>query len=222
VAADSTTPLCTWAQFTEGAFADLARNYTSQQVQTNLLMEATRLCEAAADGRRLAPFTDLVETHRLAGVDPDEYTDAANLPLDLQGALGRSYAYALGASTLVRHCWLNEFAPHYAELWGYSDITVNISRSYGGGQLLSASQYRGPSPDSGHIWFNLGQFIPIGSYADVVYSGGYQTTPADLVRASKNMVASIVLRELQPSAQSRDPELLVNEAEKICARYSRE
>jgi hypothetical protein len=217
-----TGTLCTWAQFTEGAFADLARNYTAPQVQQDLLMEATRLCEAAASGRRLAPFTGLVETHRLQGVDPDEYTDAANLPLDLAGASGRSYAYALGASTLVRHCWLNEFAPHYPELWGYSNISVSIGRSYGGGQTLSPSQYRGPDLDSGHIWFNLGQFIPVGSYGTFVYSGGYQTIPADLVRAGKNMTAALIIRELRPESNGRDPDLLQQEAEKMCARYARE
>lgn len=222
MAADSTTPLCTWAQFMQGAFADLARNYTDTALQTELLLEATRLCEAAADGRRLAPFTGLVETHRLGGIDPDEYTDAANLPLDLQGTLGRSYAYALGASTLVRHCWLNEFAPHYPELWSYSDISLTVVRSYGGSESLSTSQYVGPELDSGHIWFNLGLFVPVGSLGRVTYSGGYQTIPADLVRAGKNMVAAIIVRELQPTSQSRDPDLLTNEAEKICARYARE
>lgn len=219
--ADATTPLCTWAQFTEGAFADLARNYTNPQAQTDLLMESTRLCEAAADGRRLAPFTNLTETHRLAGIDPDEYTDAANLPLDLQGTVGRSYAYALGASTLVRHTWLNEFAPHHPEYWTYNNITLTVVRSYGGSEILSTSQYEGPELDSGHVWFHLGKFIPIGSLGRVVYSGGYTTTPADLVRANKLMIAALIVRELAPTDRTRDPELLVTEAEKICARYSR-
>jgi hypothetical protein len=220
---DVTGTLCNWAQFTEGAFADLARNFTDAQVQQDFLMEATRLCEGAASGRRLAPFT-LTETHRLQGIDPDEYTDAANLPLDLSGVMGRSYAYALGASTLVRHCWLNEFPPHYPEMWTYSNITVNVTRSYGGGQTLSPSQYRGPAPDSGHIWFNLGLFIPIGSYADFTYTGGYTTMPADLVRAGKNMTAALIIRELRPdsSGNGRDPDQLQESAEKMAARYARE
>ncbi len=218
--ADSTTPLCTWAQFTVGQFADLAKNITDTAYQNDLLMEATRLCEGAAD-RRLAPFTT-TETARLAGLDPDEYVDSANLPLDLSGTLGRSYAQALGASTLVRHCWLREFAPHYPEYWSYSDISVNITRSYGGGQNLSPNQYLGPAPDSGHIWFNLGLFIPIGSYADITYTAGYATTPADLRRGCKLMVAAILVREKLPVDGTRDPELLVTEAEKICARYGRE
>ena len=222
MAGDTTTPLCSWAQFTAGAFADLARAVTDPTDPTDLLMESTRLCEGAAGGRRLAPFVGLTETHRLAGLDPDEYSDAANLPLDLQGTVGRSYAAALSASTLVRHTWLDQFAPHYPNLWAYSNITVHITRSYGGSQDLAPGQYTGPAPDSGHVWFRLGLFIPIGSYAEITYSGGYQTTPADLRRAAKNMLASLILRELIPEPQGRDPELLLHQAESICARYGRD
>jgi hypothetical protein len=218
--ADSATPLCTWGQFISGAFADLARAYTDPNGQAALLVEATRLCEAAAD-RRLAPFSKS-ETHRLQGIDPDEYTDGGNLPLDLAGTVGRSYAMALGASTLVRHCWLDEFAPHHPEMWTYSNVSVTIVRSYGGSQNLSSAQYVGPEVDSGHVWFNLGQFIPIGSLGRVTYSGGYSTVPADLVRACKLMTAALIVRELNPSSTQRDPDLLQDEAEKICARYGRE
>lgn len=218
--ADATTTLCTWAEFTQGAFADLARNINDPAYQADLLMEGTRLCESVAE-RRLAPFT-VTETHRLSGLDPDEYSDASALPLDLPAALGLSYAQALGASLLVRHCWLNEFAPHYPEMWTYSNITVNISRSFGGGQVLTPNQYRGPAADSGHVWFNLGLFIPIGSYADFTYTAGYTTVPADLRRAAKMMVASILLGEQRPDANGRDPQRLTEDAEKLCARYARQ
>lgn len=221
--ADTTTPLCTWAQFTEGAFANLARNITDAEVQTDYLMEATRQCEGLAGDRRLAPFTNLVESHRLDGVDPDEYTDAANLPLDLAGTLGRSYAYSIGASTLVRHCWLNEYAPRHAEYWTYSNITLTITRSYGGSQNLTVNQYVGPMPDSGHVWFNLGLFIPIGSYGLVTYSGGYTAAiPADLVRAAKYVTAAIVVRETQPTSTQHDPEILMKNAARILGTYGRE
>lgn len=217
--ADSGTPLCTWAQFTEGAFADLARNYTNSQAQTDLLMEATRLCEGAAD-RRLAPFTQ-TETHRAEGIDPDEYTDSANLPLDLQGTLGRSYAYALGASSLIRHCWLNEYAVRHPEYWTYSGVSITLVRSYGGSQNLTSAQTVGPEADSGHLWFNLGVFCPIGTLIRVTYSGGYQQIPADLVRACKLITASLILRELSPNSQSRNPELLMVEATSLLKRYER-
>src|ERR1700710_105416 len=98
MATDTTTPLCTWDEFTAGAFKNLARFYTDPTEQNDLLMEATRECEALADCRRLAPFTT-TESHRLDGVDPDEYTDASNLPLDITGTLNSSYAMALGSST---------------------------------------------------------------------------------------------------------------------------
>lgn len=220
---DSTTPLCTWPQLTQGAFADLAREVTDPSVQNDLLLEATRICEGMAGDRRLAPFTGLVESHRLDGVDPDEYTDAANLPLDLAGTLGRSYAYSIGASTLVRHCWLNEFAPRHTELWTYSDITLTITRSYGGSQTLTVNQYTGPELDSGHVWFNLGQFIPIGSYGRITYSGGYTIAiPADLVRAGKYATAALLVREIQPTPIQHDPEVLMKNADRIMGTYSRE
>lgn len=221
MATDTTTPLCTWDEFTAGSFKTLARNYVDPQEQNDLLMEATRECEALADGRRLAPFTTS-ESHRLDGVDPDEYTDASNLPLDITGTLNASYAMALGSSTLVRHCWLYEFAPRYPEMWAYSNITVDITRSYGGGQILTPNQYVGPAGDSGHIWFNLGMFVPVGSYAQIGYSGGYTVAiPADLRRACKNMIAAILVRDLQPAPTHPDPEVLIKAAARTLAWYAK-
>lgn len=220
--ADSATPLCTWGQLTQGAFKDLARNITDVGAQNALLLEATRMCERAAAGRRLVPFTAMTETHRAQGIDPDEYGSGSDLPLDQSGALGRSFAAALGTQDMVRHCWLNQYAAHYPEMWTYTGVSFTIVRSYGGTQTLTATQMQGPEPDSGHVLFNLGLFIPIGSVIRVTYGGGYTTSPADLVRAGKLMTASLIVRELAPSAQGRDPDLLANEAEAICASYSGE
>lgn len=198
---DNPVPLATAAQMQAGPFVDLVRGYTPDAL-ADLMLQATRACETEAD-RRLAPFTAVTETHRCEGMDPDEYTDAANLPLDLAGTLGRSYAHALGASTLVRHMWLNQYAPQFTEYWTYSDVSITIVRSYGGSQDMSAMQYIGPETDSGHVWFNLGQFIPIGSLARVVYSGGYTVAvPADLVRGCIWMAASIAATELDPMQQT--------------------
>lgn len=208
---DSVTPLATITDMTEGPFADLVSGYQPAAL-TNLMVRATRKCESAVK-RRLAPFTNLTETHRAEGIDPDEYTDSANLPMDIQGTLGRSYAQALGASTLVRHCWLDQYAPLYPELWAYSNVQVTILRSYGGSQLLNtATQITGPEIDSGHMWFQLGMFVPVGSMIRVVYSGGYTTVPADLVDACKLMAASMAVRELDPQDNSHDPALLRKEA----------
>jgi hypothetical protein len=217
--ADNPVPLCSAAQFVAGPFADLASALEPEALNT-FLIEGTRLCEDECD-RRLAPFTAITETHRAEGMDPDEYTDAANLPLDLQGTLGRSYAYALGASTLVRHCWLNEYAHRYPEYWSYPDDTITIVRSYGGSQVLTQENFVGPEIDSGHVWFNLGMFIPIGSLIRVMYSGGYTTIPADLVRAGKYMTASIIVRELQPDDSQHDPGLLRADAERILENWRR-
>lgn len=219
--ADSTTPLCSWPQFVSGAFKDMARNIIDPQAQADLLLEATRLCEQEA-GRRLAPFTAMTETHRAEGIDPDEYGDSADVPLDQAGALGRSYADALGTSNMVRHCWLNEFAPRYPEMWTYSNVSVQVVRSYGGSQNLTATQIQGPEPDSGHVWFNLGLFIPIGSIVRFTYSGGYTTMPADLVRAGKFMTASLIARELAPTPTSRDPETLRADAVACLVGYTRD
>jgi hypothetical protein len=220
--ADPGTPLCTAAQFSSGAYADLAAFYqqNSQQPLEDILLEATRGCEEIAD-RRLVPFTVTGESHRAEGIDPDEYADSANLPMDLQGTLGRSYAYALGASTLVRHCWLNEFAPRYPDMWRYSNVSITIVRSYGGSEVLTGQQITGPDTDSGHVWFQLGTFLPIGSYVYVSYGGGYSPVPAALVRACKYKAAAIIVRELNPQDSSHNPDLLEQSAEKIMERWAR-
>lgn len=217
---DSPQPLCDAATFTSGPYGDLVSGY-SEGALNDLLVEATRLCETETN-RRLAPFTGLTESHRAEGMDPDEYTDSSNLPMDLQGTLGRSYAYALGASTLVRHAWLNQAPPHFPELWTYTVTQFKIVRSYGGSEILSPSQYNGPDPDSGHLWLNLGIFAPIGSYFYVTYGGGYTVaTPGDLVRACRFMAAWLAVCDLNPNQTDHDPEQLHTSALMILSNYER-
>lgn len=216
--ADPVAPLCSVAQFSSGPFGDLAAGY-DESTLNDLLIEATRACESEA-GHRLAPFSGVTESHRAEGMDPDEYTDSANLPLDLQGTLGRSYAYALGASTLVRHAWLNQRPVRYPEMWTYTVSQFKIVRSYGGSEILSSSQYNGPDPDTGHIWLNLGIFAPIGSYFYVTYGGGYTVAiPADLVRAGRLMGAYLAITDLNPANTSHDPGFLRESACTILANY---
>lgn len=220
--ADSVVPLCSAAQFTAGAFGDLVSDYSSGALN-DILAEATRLCEDET-GRRLAPFTGITQTYRATGIDPDEYSDNANLPMDLQGTLGASYASALNASPLVRHMWLQEYAPRYEDMWAYSDVSITVVRSYGGTQeLAQANILGGPEPDTGHIWFQLGMFIPVGSRLVATYSGGYTVTvPASLVRACKYMAAWLVVRELDPDDTAHDPDLLLEDAMKILGQWGRE
>jgi len=219
--ADSPVPLATASQMQDGGFADLVRSFSSNTV-AELMIEATRECEGHV-GRRLAPFTQLPESHRAEGIDPDEYADSANLPMDIQGTIGRSYAMALGASSLVRHCWLNEYAVRHAEYWQYQNLNITLVRSYGGTQTVSAAQLLTTNTDTGHVFFQLGLFLPVGSTLQMKYDGGYQTIPADLVRACKYMAASIAVTELDPTMASHghDPDMLRGKAEMILDAFVR-
>jgi hypothetical protein len=205
VAVDNPTPLCTSAELQTGAFADLTRNFEPEALG-EILVEATRACETET-GRRLVPFT-ATESHRAEGVDPDELSaTGTGLQLDLQAALGTSYANALGASVggMVRKLWLREHAAHFPEMWTYSNVHIVIRDAYGGSQN-QISPMAGPYPDTGLLWFNIGTFLPIGSIVEVTYSGGYQTIPADLRRACKYMAAAILCRELDPERSGQhDP-----------------
>lgn len=221
MAADSPVPLARSADMQTGQFADLVRDYSPDALD-QLMIEGTRQCEGMC-GRRLAPFTGLPETHRATGIDPDEYTDSANIPMDLQGTLGRSYSNALGAGDQVRHVWLNEFATRYPDMWSYANVQVTILRSYGGSQVMNTASLVGAEADSGHVWFTLGTFLPVGSLIRMNYDGGYTTVPADLGRACKLMVASLVLGEIDPAGTqfSHDPGALAAQAEKILGNYER-
>ncbi|MFD9564347.1 hypothetical protein [Streptomyces sp. NPDC059994] len=219
--ADSPVPLATAADMQTGQFADLVRDYSISALD-DLMIEATRLAEGMC-GRRLAPFTGVPESHRAQGIDPDEYTDAASMPMDLQGTLGRSYSNALGAGDQVRHVWLNEYAPRYPEMWTYTGLQVTILRSYGGTQTVASTSLIGAEADSGHIWFSLGTFLPVGSLVRVTYGGGYATVPADLGRGCKLLAASLVLGEIDPAGTQfgHDRGVLAGQAETILSNYQR-
>lgn len=221
MASDSPIPLATAVQMQSGAFADLVQSF-SVDALNDIMIEATRACETECQ-RRLAPFTAHTESHRLGGIDPDEYSDSLDIPMDIQGTIGQSYANALGANSMVRHVWLNEYAPLYPEYWSYSNVAITIIRSYGGSQL-ETNLLAGPEIDSGHVWFQLGQFIPVASFARCVYSGGYSTVPADLVRACKYMAAAVACRELDPlmaGAHGHDPDNLEAVAMRWLTPYMR-
>ena len=210
MATDNPVPLCTAAQFTAGAFADLATQYSANNDLNALLIQATRMCEDEAGKRRFAPFT-ITETNRAEAQDPDEYADGANMPMNIQGTLGWSYAQALQTTDLVRHTWLRQRpGDQYQDMWEYSDVSVTVILSYGGApQTLSPAQILDGPDNTGHIWFTLGQFIPIGSRLRCTYSGGYTVAiPASLVRAGMFMTAYLILRELNPDDTSHDPDQL--------------
>jgi hypothetical protein len=107
-------------------------------------------------------------------------------------------------------------------MWTYSNIQISIVRSYGGSQTVT-TLLDGPEPDSGHVWFQLGLFLPVGSRIHVTYGGGYTTTPADLVRATKYLAAAYVIDELDPLGDhGHDPDVLRVKAEDILLPYMRD
>ncbi len=223
MAEDTPVTLCTWEDFSRGAFNDLARSYTDGVEQQRILIEATRLIEQITD-RRLVPFTGHTETCRATGVDPDEYP-LAGAPVSAQAAMGQSYANALGSDDGVRHVWLREFAARYPEMWHYTDVTVSVVSTYGGTTGAGSGSpigMVGPEPDTGHLWFPMGTWVPVGSMVRMVYGGGYDPIPADLVRGGKLMTAAIIMREIQPTKQARDPRALWEEAALAVAGYNRD
>lgn len=215
--ADTVQPLATVADMTVGPFADLVSGITTDALQA-FLGEATREVEDICD-RRLAPFTNLTETTRASGIDPDEYASSGTMPMSIQGTIGASYASALSIQNLVRHTWIAQYPPRYPDLWTMSpSITVTVVTSYGGVLQIGTGQILDGPDDSGHIWFELGMFIPIGSRIRVTYSGGYTVaTPASLSRSCKYMAASHVVRELNPDDSQHNPDQLRAEAVRILA-----
>lgn len=217
--ADTPVPLCTVTNFTESPFADLVAGYTDTAL-SDLMSESTRACEGAAGDKRLAPFT-VTETTRADGIDPDEYPAGASLPMPIQGTIGWSEALALGGGNdLVRHCWLTQFPVRYPDLWEYSGVSVLVIRSYAGTETFNPSQILDGPDNTGHLWFQIGSLIPVGSRVRTTYSGGYTVAiPADLVRASRLMAAWMVITELDPQDTAHDPDRLYGSAMKILANY---
>jgi hypothetical protein len=217
---DAPPLLCTQAQLTDGAFGDLVSLYPAAGI-TDVLAEATRTCEDWAD-RRLAPFT-ITETSRASGIDPDEYGGSSDMPMSIQGTLGMSQAASLNMTNLVRHHWVREYPSRYQDLWAYSNVTVTVIRSYGGIQQLSAGQILQGPDDTGHLWWQLGQFIPVGSRIQVQYSGGYVVAvPAGLTRAARFFAASFVVRELDPGDTNHNPDQLWNDGLRSLAPFGRD
>lgn len=217
--ADLVTPLASFAQMTEGPFSDLVRSYASPQVQSDLMIQATRAVEDACD-RRLAPFT-ITESMRAEDLDVEDALDAY-VPLDPTSQLGFSRALSLGSTLLVRHFWLRESPPRYPEMWTGNIEAVTLRRSFSGVQDVDVSTLQYES-DTGHVRFQLGSFVPAGTTIVTTYTGGYTTVPATLVRATLYMAASIAVRELDPVQDAgHDPDLLRIDAMDFLAAFVRQ
>ena len=219
MAADAPIPLASAAQFQEGPFANLVSGFSTMAID-NLLINATRNCESACD-RRLARFTGLVETKRADALDVEDALDAY-VPLDPTSQLGFSRAQSLGSTLLVRHFWVREYPPRYPDLWSGSISAINLFRSYSGSQVVDISTVQF-EPDTGHCRFQLGTFVPPGTTIQAIYSGGYTTTPADLIEACRFMAASIAVKQLDPidGRSGHDPDALRAEAMEMLAPYVR-
>src|ERR1035437_526353 len=170
-----------------------------------VVVEATANIEDRS-GRRLAPFTNIVYEDQLFGIRPDQYGNNSDLPRDVAGALGRSYANAMGASDLVREFWLDEFAPAYTELWTYSVTSMQLYLTFGNTQAIDIPRgglIMGPDVSDGHCWLRMGTFAPEGSRVRVVYSGGYTVAiPASLRRACLFQAAKFLILEAEPQGRS--------------------
>jgi hypothetical protein len=189
--------------------ADLQRRYPELVVDLEPTVLADILAEATSHledrtGRRLAPFKGHVFQERLFGIDPGEYGNNADMPMDIFGSLGLSQAIALGASTLVRHFWLDHFAPVYPELWTYTITSMQILRTYGDVQPIDFAHggVRGPDVTDGHVWIRLGTFAPEGSRVEVIYDGGYtHGIPPSLRRACLFQAAKFIILEFEPQTR---------------------
>lgn len=216
--ADNPTPLCTSATMQSGAFADLVRDYTEPALE-RLMQRATRMCEAATD-RRLATFT-ITESMRAQALDVDDITEIPG-PMEPSAQLGFSRAQSLGTSQLVRHFWLREYPPRWPEYWGGHINTITLWRSYSGQQAVVTNtvQYE---IDTGHVRFQLGTYVPVGTTIQINYTGGYTTVPFDLEQACEYMAASIVMKQLDPTQAMRghDPDALRLDALEILTAYTR-
>jgi hypothetical protein len=189
-------PLATAADFNEfGSFALLIRENPTPGLLDKLMLRASRAVESRCD-RRLAPFT-VVETQRMEGIDlASNYSSGT--PLDLMGALGRSQATAYGTSSTARDFWLREYAPQYADMWAYSNLSVQLTRATGGIEQVLLSGLEGPRRDTGHVRFTLGTYVPPGTNLAITYSGGYQTVPEDLNLATVFQAAKFAIVSAEP------------------------
>ena len=212
--------------------ADLQRRYPTlcedvdPELLDEMMVEATDAIESMV-GRRLAPFTGHVYEGRLFGIDPQEYGADSNTPLPFQGSLGLSFANALGgANDLVRHFWLDQFAPFHPELWTYNITSLTLTLTYGNSQPIPPDNgwvINGPSVTDGHGWLRLGTFAPEGTRIKCVYDGGYTGgIPPALKRACVFQAACYLIAEAEPQTrQGLNSERLEADIVRLLAPWAR-
>ena len=193
-------PLATAADFV-ARMPMVAKNY-DELVIAETMVEATDHIENMV-GRRLAPFSGHTYEDRLFGIDPDEMGNGGSptMAMPWAGSLGTSYSNALGAGQLVRHFWLDQFAPFHPELWTYSIQSIVLDLTYGNEMTIDFSNggLTGPSATDGHCWMRIGTFCPVGTRVKVVYGGGYTVAvPPALKRACIFQAAKFLMMDAEP------------------------
>lgn len=201
------TPLCSISDLTSTPLSSVLTNW-SQTAQSALIIEGSRAVESYC-GARLSPFT-ITESVRAQMVDPDEQVDAYT-PLDTIGQLGLSRAQSLGASDLVRHCYVRERPRVWIDSWVGAVSNIVVLRSFSGSQTVAASavQYE---TDTGHIRFAFGTYIPQGSTLVTTYSGGYNPVPDELKRAAVLRCTLLAIVEMRPQQR---PDVDLSELERL-------
>jgi hypothetical protein len=212
--ADPVTALATADQFTEGPFADLA-TAVSPQALTDALGEATRIAEEEA-GYRLAPFTGLTETVRVAATPPDEHA-LVQVPGHRVPVFPPA-GFDPVLNSQIRHFWLPQRPLRYPDMWSYDVTEIVTSGPYS----YAITDFIDGPDDEGHMWVQPGQYLATGSRIRVTYSGGYTIAiPASLVRVCKLLTAEIIIRELDPddAPTSHDPDLLHEDALMVLSNW---
>jgi hypothetical protein len=215
-------PLATAADFTI-RYPNVAQMFDPLVIEETMV-EATSVLETMVN-RRLSPFTNLVYEDRLEGLDPMEYGANSDLPLPFSGSLGLSFANALGADGLVRHFWLDHFAPFYPELWTYDLQSIVLTLTYGNKLVINLPQgiIDGPAKTDGHVWLQIGTFAPEGTRVTATYSGGYTVgIPPALKRACIFQAAELLIRDTEPQNRGQlSTEALEGMIIKIMAPWAR-
>lgn len=199
-------PLATTDEFKAfGSARELVQNTDrwSDAALDRLMVNVTTMLQSRCQAR-LTPFTGKVETHKAYGIDPDEYGEQGDMPMDLTGALAWSRASSLGVSNMIREFWLDECAPIYPEWWAYTLESVMIERTFGDSQTFGPNDFarwQGPFVDTGRVKMPIGTYCPIGSTIVITYSGGYSPVPGDLQLAAIFQAMKMIILANEPTAR---------------------
>ncbi len=213
------TPLAQSSDLQASPLVEVFRDITAHE--SALLTRASRSIEAICE-RRLTPFT-ITESSRADTLDIDDDGGDIGGPVQWAASLAQSRSRALGGDGgMVRHLFLREYPPQWADLWVGALVAVWSDPALAGSfQIpLPGIQYE---PDTGHVRLSLGTYVPTGSTLRVTYSGGYNPVPDDLIQASLYAATEMALIELTPEKRGDvDVGELRSVKDQLLAPYMRE